>query len=411
MTEFAPRWFHMIACLVALGMAGCGARPEAPTGDPSDPPKTESVAPEPRDTIESGDFAWNTYHGDFSLSGVADTTLPDALTPAWHFMAGAPVSTTPVAGGGRIYFVNDKGRFFAVDTGGNEIWSAVVPREAKDEWSPKEHLFDAPLAYYDGALLAGSMDGILFALDAASGEVLWQADLDGSILGTAVVATYGTNGPRVCVIEQGSGVLHCLDFKTGDAVWQSEPVERCDGSPGVGGDAIIFGSCASALHAFSTSTGDLLHEIPLGGDAQVAGGVAVVGNAAYAGTRSGTIVRADLTSGNIAWDNTDCEAEAFSTPAVSGQWVVFGCADGGVHGIDRETGDSRWTFDAGRRASSPVIAGDKVVVEASGVLHLLTLEDGRELWSGEVSDKITEPAVFAAMVVVGCGDGTVAAFR
>jgi len=39
------------------------------------------------------------------------------------------------------------------------------------------------------------------------------------------------------------------------------------------------------------------------------------------------------------------------------------------------------------------------------------LEDGRELWSGEVSDKITEPAVFAAMVVVGCGDGTVAAFR
>ncbi|MCK4564003.1 MAG: PQQ-binding-like beta-propeller repeat protein [Verrucomicrobia bacterium] len=51
-----------------------------------------------------------------------------------------------------------------------------------------------------------------------------------------------------------------------------------------------------------------------------------------------------------------------------------------------------------------------MVVAADGVLYLLKLEDGRRLWSKEVSDEITSPGLIGGMIVVGADDGTVSAF-
>ncbi|MFO7973023.1 MAG: PQQ-binding-like beta-propeller repeat protein [Candidatus Hydrogenedentota bacterium] len=383
----------------------------APAVSPEEKPR-EGTAKD--DTAPRPDVPWNTYHGDFSLRGVAETHLPEELTLAWRFMAGAPVITTPVAGKKRIYFINSKGRIYAVNPEGSKVWSTAIPREARDQWSPTQQQFDAPPTYFRETLLAGSLDGILFALDAASGEIKWRADLDGTILGAANIALLNGNGQeeaRVYVIEQTSGVLHCLDFETGESIWQSDGVERCDGSPGVGGGTVVFGSCAAALHVFSADTGELLRNIPVGDDSQIAGGVAVIGNEAYSGSRSGAVVRADTDTGVLVWRNTDCNDEAFTTPAVSDEWVVFGNAGGDVYGLARDTGESQWTFSADAMATSAVIAGDKVVGGAEGTLFLLGLEDGRKLWSYEVSDEITSPALYGDLVLVGCDDGTVAAFH
>ena len=59
---------------------------------------------------------------------------------------------------------------------------------------------------------------------------------------------------------------------------------------------------------------------------------------------------------------------------------------------------------------SPVIAQDKVVVCAGGVLSLLALETGEELWSFEVSDEISSPSIIEGMILVGSDDGSLSAF-
>ncbi|HOF39636.1 MAG TPA: PQQ-binding-like beta-propeller repeat protein [Candidatus Hydrogenedentes bacterium] len=402
--------------LAFLCVPGCGREAPVPPAPATPEPAAETPAVPDKARDMAAEASWNTYHGGFSLSGVAEASLPEELTPAWRFMAGASVITTPVAGAGRIYFANTRGTVFAVDTDGVELWSTSMPRATVDQWSPKYQQIDAPLTYFRETVLAGSLDGILFALDAGSGAVKWQADLEGTILGAANIALVDSGegsaaSARVYVIEQGSGVLHCLDFETGQAVWQSIGVERCDGSPGIGGEAVVFGSCAAALHIFSSQTGERLRDIPVGNDSQVAGGVAVLGDEVYSGSRSGLVLRAAASTGAVVWRNTDCTAEVFTTPAVCEHRVIFGCADGDIHGLERESGTPVWTVETGGMATSPVIARDKVVVGSRGTLLLLRLDGGEKLWSHEVSDEITAPAVYDGLVIVGCDDGTVAAFR
>jgi outer membrane protein assembly factor BamB len=72
-----------------------------------------------------------------------------------------------------------------------------------------------------------------------------------------------------------------------------------------------------------------------------------------------------------------------------------------------------WTFKTlGEVNSSPVICADKVVVGSDdGRLYMVSIVDGRQLWSYEVGQPIvSSPAVAGGRVVVGCDDGYVYAF-
>ena len=212
------------------------------------------------------------------------------------------------------------------------------------------------------------------------------------------------------VLSQDDGALHCVGLTDGKPIWQTEGFSRCDGSPAVGDGFVVFGSCEAALHVFSAADGRLERDIGVGTDSEVAGGVAIDGNTVVTGSRSGRVLHADLRTGAAIWVNDDSNFEVFSTPAVSRDYVVFSANNGYVYAVDRETGVQRWSFDTNGMPSSPVIAGDKVIITADGSLHVLRLEDGAPVWSSEVSDLITGPAVVAGMIIVGSADGTVTAF-
>ena len=396
--------------VVCWGLAGFGCRPaEEPA--PVDYTEVEVVQQEQAPVQPPATPAvWNTYHGKATLDGVADARLPDELALRWRFKAGAPVYTTPVASADRIYFTSAKGKIFAVDREGQQVWSSTLTRGTKDDGSPIEEVFDAPLACFGSTVVAGSAYGVVYALDAATGDEKWRAELDGTILGTPNAWTSPSGQTFLLVIEQDFGVLHGLDLADGTRLWKTEGVDRCDGSPSVGDGVVVFGSCAAALHVFSTEDGKHLRDIEIDDDSQVAGGVALVGDSVYSGSRSGKILHANTKTGKTLWVNESTDHEVFTTPAVNDNWVVYGSEDGNVYGLDRATGDQQWVFSTQDSPSSPVIAGDKVVVTSDGTLFLLDLADGKELWSHEVSDTITSPAVVSDLVVVGSDDGAVTAF-
>lgn len=348
--------------------------------------------------------AWPTYHGEADLKGISDAALPAQPTLLWRHNAGGAVYNAPVSDGALVFFSAKKGRIAAIDLGGAAVWSKTFSR-TNDAGQEMAVRFDAPLACGGGLVFAGSVQGTLYALDGGTGGVRWCYETGGTIIGSPSVVSN-----RVLVLDQSEGALHAVDVATGKRVWKTEGVERCDGAPGVGGGRVVFGSCLAALHVYSFGDGAHLKDVELGGDGQVAGGVAVAGDTVFAGARDGQLVCADVASGVVLWSSAESESQTFSTPAVAADKVVYSSDDGLVYAVDRQSGALRWTFKTGGLPTSCVVAQGAVVVSADGALFMLDLADGRKLWSAEVSDEISSPSLIAGMIVVGADDGTVSAF-
>ncbi len=369
------------------------------------PPTPES------DFLDSGE--WNTYHGDSALRGVATSEWTPPLSVRWRLKAGGPVRQTPVVSNDRVFVATARGEILSADLHGNLAWSRELQKGVAPDGHPLRHRIDAPIACFDDVLLVGTADGTLFALETHAGEERWQHKLDGTILGTpnyrAADPAESSASGSVYVLQQSDGVLVCLDAATGRERWRGEAVDRSDASPSLSNEAIVFGSCAAALHVFDPNTGDHLRDIEIDPDSQVAGGVALVDGRVVSGSRSGKIIEADIASGETIWVNEASEAEIFATPAVTADWVVAADYDGIVYGLDRETGEVRWKFDTEGMPLSPVIAGDKVIVSADGTLFMLALGDGELLWSLTIADEITSPAVVQRHILVGAEDGAVVA--
>lgn len=356
----------------------------------------------------SGSFgAWNTYHGNAALTGVADDRLPNSPELIWRHNAGGSIYNTPVSDGERIYFSAKKGTIYAIDLTGAPIWVQPFTR-TNDAGAEMPLRFDAPLACAEGLVLAGTTRGTLYALDAQSGAERWRYETGGVLLGSPNFI-FSDQTPRTVVLDQAEGALHCIKLESGKRLWKTEGVERCDGAPGIGNGRIVFGSCLAALHVYDFD-GSHLKDIELGGDGQVAGGVAMDGHLIFAGARDGSLICADAAAGDVVWSSDESEEQTFATPAVTTNRVVYASDNGFVYAVDRLKGKLIWKFDTGGLPSSPVIAADNVVVSADGVLYLLRLTDGRKLWSKNVSDEISSPALIKGMIVVGADDGTVTAF-
>jgi outer membrane protein assembly factor BamB len=384
---------RLVAATLCIFLFACEKQPLA---CPKPPP---SAAPSPA-AAPQGRPDWPTYHGNYSLDGVAGSTVPDAPERLWKFKAGNRVEATPVSADGRIHFTSVKGGLFAVDLNGSLVWKITIEPDS----------FTSPPLLAGGKIVVGSGKGFLRAFDAATGGEKWSYDAGGTVQGTANGIDLPGGKKGIFVISQSDGSIHGVDLETGKGAWKTPPMQRCDGSAGVGGGLIVMGSCAAALHVFSVEKAEKTSDVPLGRDNEVAGGVAMSGTLAFAGTRSGKLCAVDVAAGKVVWTNADGQGEAFATPAVSDKAVVFGADDGKLYGLNRATGEKMWVFDSGNRPLSPVIAGDRVVLSSGGSLFLLDLATGRKIWSVAVSDDITSPAVVAGMILVGGDDGTVTAY-
>lgn len=348
--------------------------------------------------------AWPTYHGGESLAGYASTPLDRGLIRRWRVNVGGRLVAPPVGSAARLYVVTEEGVVVALDAEGRIPWrTSLPPGEGTDL------RVSAPLLLAADRVIAGTEGGALHALAAKDGKPLWRIDLGGEIRGTPNLAHTGGAG-RILVVTQPDGVLHAVNPLTGAVEWKTKETDRCDGSPSVKGSTVVFGSCAAALHVFSAADGAELGVVELGDESQVAGGVAQAGDFAFAGTRAGGVVCANVATVELLWTFDDLDAEVFSTPAVAGADVVFGADDGVVYCVGRDDGRRRWAFETEGMPLSPVVTDDKVLVSADGVLYLLQRSDGRRAWSYDLGSPISSPAVIGRLVLVCGEDGYVTAF-
>jgi len=128
----------------------------------------------------SEEFDWYTNYGDFSGTNANNQGLEPPLRMRWARRLEGTVKHLPVCGGGRLYTHTAEGQIIACEQDtGRLLW--------RRHWPDVYLSFTSPL-YVDGKLLvpqAGIKRSLMRCLDAATGELLWEAPFTGFLMSTS----------------------------------------------------------------------------------------------------------------------------------------------------------------------------------------------------------------------------------
>lgn len=350
--------------------------------------------------------SWPIYRGDQMLSGFTRESLPERMRLLWTFKTEDAIRSSPVIGNGMVFFGSFDGKVYSLDVeSGRKLW----------EFNTESSVEASPILLKD-TIYVGSLSGILYSLDARSGKQRWTYETRNRIAGSANWTQLKREKEYMIFVGSYDNMLHCVDSKKGKKIWTFATQHFINGSPALYGadpEALVFGGCDAQVHLVSVVDGAPLGQIDAG--SYIAASVAVSGANAFCGNYTGRLISIDLSRRKIIWEYgaDGYGAPFFSSPAIDDERVVIGSRDGGIHCVDRKTGEKIWIYMTGGEVdSSPVICGDRVVAGSTdGRLYIIRLDDGAELWSYEIGAGITSsPAVAGGRVIIGADDGRVYAF-
>ena len=270
----------------------------------------------------------------------------------------------------------------------------------------------APPALHEDRAYVGNVDGVMHAVEAATGRVVWSFSAGRPIHGEA------TPTADAVYFASDNGRLYRLHRDTGKEAWRYElddgRVARILPNPfafdydhvaprPVLADGVLYvGAADGSLHAVDAARGTRLWRFQ--GEGKVRGSAAVQGEAVVFGTLGNRIYQLDRQSGREAmrWETT---GPVTSTPAWSGEHFIVG--DRGSKLAARRPGRAEPVWSQpywGSWIESSAVVHGGIGYIGSGDLFLVSAFDpasGRNLWRTHVGGWVLQrPAVSGERVFV-----------
>lgn len=312
--------------------------------------------------------------------------------------------------------------------------------------------FTPPEGALSGAVIAGELavavgEQAVYGLDLGTGEIAWQVARDG---GPLAIPALGTVGGRPVLVyvdgpfeddEDASATptpsaspsdaeaepsdepvseLVALDLGDRSELWRIALQDVSRSGIAIEGDLAYLGDDEGAVYAVELASGAVAWTAETVG--RVDSPPAVADGSVYAAGRDEDSQRAqvlalDAATGERRWVfSPQAGAAALSAISVSEGTVVVGAADRLVRGLSAEDGRILWdalTLTLFSPASAPAVGPEAVyIADASGGLYRLDPGDGARAWEHQTNELIvrSSPVVVGPDVLVGLGDGRLAAF-
>ncbi|MDZ4312149.1 MAG: PQQ-binding-like beta-propeller repeat protein [Cypionkella sp.] len=282
------------------------------------------------------------------------------------------------AAGNRVYATSGYGELVALDAStGGIVW---------------RQRFDSPLTgaptVAGNVVYAMGRDGSAMAVSADTGKQVWQqpgAPNASGMIGTASVAV----GDNEAVLPFASGQISAVQAATGDPIWNAGvsgqrlgrsygAMGDVTGDPVIVGDTVYLGTAAGRTVAINMTTGGRIwtaNEGALNPPLVVGGSVFVVNDEAR-------LVRLDAGTGEVIWsvempyfvkDKPKKRRAIYAHygPVLAGGRIVVASSDGSLRGFDPTNGNLVYSVEIpGGAASAPALAqGLLFVVGGNGQLH------------------------------------------
>ena len=336
------------------------------------------------------------------------------LTPVFS----QSVSSTSTADPLRLRLDADNGVVFALDPKG-----VVTAYQGKQKLWQKEVSktgLSSGVEAADGHVIVGNAKGQLFALDQATGEQKWTAQLTGALLAPSLI-----QASRVISVSN-DGTVFAHDLATGQQVWTYNLPNvqlslRGNAAPvPVDARTVLISSANAYVYALDVLTGvprmqrrvavsdgrsDIQRLNDVDGDPVVAGQYLIT--TSY----QGQVTMTDLASQQVVWSE---DSSSTQRPEVVGNGVFVAQTDGKLVAYEISTGQKLWENDSllNRQLSNPVMLGqDLIVGDLDGVLHMLNPATGELIGRAKTSGEVRTLRVIDDQLYVATRKGALSIWQ
>ncbi len=199
--------------------------------------------------VDSGKRLWDVSGEEGAHRGLPEFTF-----------LGAPVVTS--AGLGAVVVVAKQIAAVGISTAGELLWFRRL--YSMDLARRGTSFVDMPMASRDGVMIVEASHGVVAALEASTGEILWASHYRSSVRGrrrgrgwrrTAPIIAEVNDRPLVVVAPQDSDYLTAFDVSTGAVLWEKEFDDRSVRVLGAQGTRLLM-AAASELKVVDLTSGE-----------------------------------------------------------------------------------------------------------------------------------------------------------
>jgi len=374
---------------------------------------------------------WAQVGGSASKS-YGHLALPATLNKAWTARVQgssdrARLAAAPVVGGDMLFALGTDGVIHAFNKEtGARIWSLSV-EDMSDDMRPSA--FGGGVSYDAGRLYATNGAGEAKAIDAMTGEIIWNVKPAGPLRGSPTIA-FG----QVYVMSQDNQIL-ALDAADGSLLWNESGSTTQSGvfgvaAPAAGNGTVIAGYSSGELNAYRYENGRTLWADALARTnistrvsslTDIDADPIIDSGRVYALGQGGRMAAYELVTGQRIWE---LNLAGISTPAIAGEWIFTLTDDARLLAIARSSGRVRWisqlqSFRNEEKRkdpifwTGPVLAGGQLWVASSrGEIWKISAGEGSSELFADIDQPVSLPPIVAGNHLYILDDsGTIHAWR
>ncbi len=200
---------------------------------------------------------WPRFGGPLDGDGkaVGQYAPSDLSAPKWKFETEGPVTGSPVAADGKVFFGSYDKNIYCLDAKtGSFIWKF-----------PIGYRVASTPTVVDGVVYTGADDGKIYAIDADDGTQIWERNAGGLQAATLFSSmVQKRSSPTVAnnrlYVGAMDGNFYCLDTADGTVIWTypiSTTAYGIGGTPVVSEGVVYIASGDGKLYAFDAAAGTL----------------------------------------------------------------------------------------------------------------------------------------------------------
>ena len=277
-----------------------------------------------------------------------------------------------------------------------DYWHPMVERSTTMEFVPREFATPA-VDPASGRVVVGTRDGVLRSVT-IDGKVRWSVVTPAPFYAGALIRDGVVYSPG------GDGVLRAIKADTGAVLWTYDCGEELVTVPVLAEGKVLVASQSATLYAVEAADGKWVWQYrrtpPVGFILRGASTPVVRDGMVYLGFSDGHAAALDAKTGAAAWDRVLSTGTQFidvsSTPGFdsTGNLIVASYKDG-LFSLDPKTGDTVWQSSASGLAYV-LVRGSVIFAAGEDRVGAYSAETGKSIWLMSLPDRAGQQPAFAS---------------